>query len=233
LYSTKRRKFLMKAIAMLSAILILTVAAVCFAGETPGYINDNRATTVNANVKMALHILPHGVSTCSGKSIPVITSFDGIIRTQSTHAELDVFLVIFDYDSLSGYEYDLNWPAEWGSASTQVCVGDLGVGQIIYPSDPGLAYTLSGGTCKISGVNAAAFLPVAYSWLAPNSDGEIEIEENKNDGNNGVLNCPAVGDPAEQWIQAIYNAGVNVDPYEGPGPATVPTSWGSIKALFR
>jgi hypothetical protein len=226
----------MKAIAILSGIVILTVAAACFAGETPGYLNDNRATGVNANVKMALHLLPHGTSGCGGKVIPVIPNFAGIIRTQSSHADLDAFMVIFDYDSLSGYEYNLTWPAEWGSASTQACVGDLGVGQLVNPGDPGIAYTLSGGACKISGVNAAAFLPVAYSWFAPTSDGEIAFAANGNTGNLGVLNCPAVGDPVENWTQAVYNAGVNVTPTEFFGddvPATVPTSWGYIKALFR
>jgi len=223
----------MKAIAILVGVCVVMTSAVCLAGQNRGYVFDAKANPINANVKFALHLLPHATKGC-GKLLPSIPDFGSIVRTWSSYDDVDAFMVIFDYDSISVYEYNLLWPAGWGSTSTQICLGS-GVG-VISVTDTlvsrGIAMFFD---CKASGTaGAPAFLPVAYHWFAPISDGEIEIWPNLDSGNLGVVDCRPDEFKAEQYPVQVYYAGVNVDPYEGPPlHSTEPTSWGHIKSLFR
>ena len=81
-------------------------------------------------------------------------------------------MVIFDYDSISVYEYTLYWPTAWGSGSTVTCLGSVGLVNLVNSGDPGVTMTFP---CVVSGVNGAAYLPVAYTWLLPGDRRPIEI----------------------------------------------------------
>ena len=72
------------------------------------------------------------------------------------------------------------------------------------------------------------YWPVAWTWLAPTSDGEIGIGSHY----LSTVDC----DFQEAEPESIFNAGLNTDPYEGPpagGVATVASTWGAVKAMFR
>jgi hypothetical protein len=144
-------------------------------------------------------------------------------------------MVMYDYDSVYVVEYGLQWPAEWGTASTQVCFSPIKVGNIIN-TDDGMA--LSYTVCNVSGGNRAAILPVAWHWMIPTTDGQIKIRDfRKAIGGTDYMDVVDCREPTYRGLSTplrVYYAGVNVTPYVGPPEfATEPTTWGAIKAMFR
>ena len=234
----------MKATAMVLSIMVFLAAAQCWAGDSKHRVFDSTTRgRTNMSVKFALHLEAHGVKGCGGKTspLPVIGSFLDIQRTATSIPTdgFDVFLVVFDYDSLSFVEYGMTWPSAWGSASTKVCVENpIPVGTI---NDPGTGMAIAwdfATACKIPsdhpGGSTPPFFVPSYSWIAPTGDGEFVLMENPTTGDYGVVDC-AVEDWREYTaVTYVYDAGVNVTPYDGPPrTATETTSWGAIKALFK
>jgi hypothetical protein len=201
----------MKAIAVALSIMVFVFVPHCRAGTMSRYVEGASATGVNGNVKMALHMASHGAYSC--KNLPVISTFSDIRRNLDSFAgEADVFMVVFDYDSLRVVEYGLTWPAEWGSASTNVCVPNaLTVGGITYPGD-GVAIGWTYPECRIPeghpGGNTRPFWVTSFSWLFPTGAGEIVIKDNPMSGNSGVESC---GDPASRvytCVSHVYDGGI-------------------------
>ena len=206
----------MKTRLLLLAVGLLVVAA---AAASAG-------TGANENVKFALHIESHASRSCS-KGMPAIGAREDLYRVHDIYEDIDVFFVIFQYDSITGVQYGLDWPTGWGSAATSHC-GEFAVGSIVNPQD-GIAVTW--GDCNILG-SKPAFWAVSWSWMLPDSDGEIKICDNPATSALTASSCLFV----EAEPESIFNAGINIDPYEGPPGGSVavqPTSWGQIKAMFR
>jgi hypothetical protein len=164
--------------------------------------------------KLAMHLAPHGAYAC--KNLPAISGRDDLVRrVASPGTDLDVFVVVFAYDSLSAVEYGLWWPPEWGSAETNFC-SPMTLGSIVNPGDGAiLAWT----TCQVSS-ESAPFKPVAWSWLQPSTKGEIEFVNvpGEEPGGFGAIDCRS-----EEWrgyevVDSVFYAGVGVNPYEGPSP---------------
>jgi hypothetical protein len=202
----------MKAAALLALAGVLVLASPA-GGST---------TRDNQNLKVILHVEAHATRTCS-KNMPSISDRDDFVRMWETHTDVDVFFVVFSYDSLTGVQFGLKWPQDWGSAFTYHC-GDLAIGSI---SEPGDGISLTWQTCQRNGARPP-YWPVAWTWLAPASDGEVEITPHF----LGTADCAFQRSEPE----SIFNAGLNVDPYEGPpggGVAVQPTTWGAVKAMFR
>jgi hypothetical protein len=234
-----------KAITLV-AITILVLAAQVWAGGGQGSFFDGKATGVNSNMKFALHLANHAVHTCT-KNVVSITDTSQIVRNVDTWITdgLDVFMVVFDYDSLSEIEYGLTWPAEWGTASTKVCVSGAITVDGIVDSGDGIAFAWASDEtytgCKIPtghpGGNSAPFLVPSYSWIVPTGAGIIQITAEPSTNNIGGVECrwPAEGRGFE-FVTKVYYAGTlqSSDPYSGPPEfATEPTTWGSIKSMFR
>jgi hypothetical protein len=184
---------------------------------------------VNPMCKIALHLVPGGSLGCSQP--PAVDELDDVNRVWSTSrfgSSLQVFLVVFDYDSLSVLEFGLDWPADWGSASFHACSSPLQVGSIANPGDGvALAYT----TCQVSAARGGArprFWPTCWVWLTPRSNGEIGIIRNRQSDYLAVTDCRPIEHRSRQAPVVIYNAGVNVDPYEGP-----PYHWTAMDEIDR
>jgi hypothetical protein len=134
------------------------------------------------------------------------------------------------------FEFGLVWPADWSSGVFTACPATIVLGGIINPGD-GASFSFS--DCQISqgyaGANRPAFWTHCWLWLTPQSDGEIEIWPRQESGDLCIVDCHESPVPREKHNpMTIYNAGVNVDPYEGlPPHATEPTTWGAIKAIFK
>lgn len=208
----------MRALSM--ALMIVALALPCWAGPSKGLVSDPNAPAIGNTYKIALHAAVHGTS-C--KSLPTFADTLAINRTWSTLGGdgVDVFTVLYDYDSLTVFEFGLDWPTEWGTAAFTPCGGPIVVGSIVNPGD-GVA--LSFPSCQISAGHAGANRPAiwthCWTWLIPTSDGEIEIVPMPMDGGLFYVHC-ADGNHGEYLVypMTIYNAGVNVDPYEGPPPS--------------
>jgi hypothetical protein len=200
-------------------LVVIGLLAIAFASAHGG-------TAANQSIKFALHIEQHATRSCT-KGMPSIATRDDLHRVHDTYEDIDVFFVVFGFDSTTGAQYGLVWPEAWGSAATSHC-GEFGIGSIVNPGD-GLAITWSG--CQLGGA-VPAFWPVAWSWLLPTSDGEIEICDNPTTSKLTASSCSFV----ETEPESVFYAGINVDPYEGPPGGRVAiqaTSWGQIKAMFR
>lgn len=198
---------------MLPALLAILILARAASG-TP--------TPDNQYLKVVLHVEAHETRSCS-KNMPSITGRADFERMWDTYTDVDIFFVVFSYDSLTGVEFGLKWPQAWGSAFTCHC-GDLAIGSI---ADPGDGMSMTWQTCQTPDARPQ-YWPVAWTWLSPTSDGEVEITPHF----LSTSDCAFV----ETEPESIFNAGLNVDPYEGPpggGVATVPVTWGAVKAMFK
>jgi hypothetical protein len=214
-----------RAIGVVVVALIIGLATACFAGKTAGRVGDT--FTQNAQYKIALHLEAQAVRTCT-KGMPVLSTRGDLVHTWAGYANLDVFLVVFQYDEVTAVQFGLAWPGAWGSAATTHC-GEFNVGNIVNPGD-GMAVSWSiCQTPSSQGGTRPDFWPVAWSWILPASDAEIALEENPATGKIGITDCAYL----EYDPDSVFFAGINTVPYEGPFVATQPTTWGDIKAMFR
>lgn len=215
-----------RAIGVVVVVLIIGLATACFAGKTAGRVGDT-FTQINDHYKIALHLEAQASRTCA-KGMPALSTRGDLVRTWAGYVNLDVFLVVFQYDEITAVQFGLAWPGAWGTAATTHC-GDFGIGNIVNSGD-GMAVSWS--TCQTptsQGGTRPDFWPVAWSWILPASDAEIALEENPTTGRIGISDCAYVeADP-----DSVFFAGINVVPYEGPFVGTEPVTWGGIKAMFR
>ncbi|HVP57687.1 MAG TPA: hypothetical protein VMU02_06280 [bacterium] len=229
----------MKRSAIVMLILVLVFAVQVWAGSGGGHaaLDKPLTGTANENIKFALHLVAHATKGCGGKGtpLPVISSFNDIVRrVNGTPTDLDVFLVVFDYDSLSEIEYGLTWPKDWGTASTQVCVPSLAIGTID-TSGAGMAFAWDYATlCKIPqghpGGNTPAFFVTSYTWLAPSSPGAITISKDPATLSMGVVECREDQYRGYEHIYWAYNAAIDQAP---ESTYVEPVSWGKIKSIFK
>jgi hypothetical protein len=223
----------MRFIAIVIAVGIIALALPCWAGGGKGYVNDTDAAADNANVKFAIHFVTYATKTCS--KLPAISSREQIVTRWNSTGDVDAFFVIFDYDSLLNYEYALTWPAEWGSCSTVICAKDLSLGGVVNPGD---ALSASFFDCQRPirlGGSRPNYWPVVKHWFAPTGSGEIGIIRSSTTGMFGTVGCWPPSNPIHAEPETVYYGGILMDPYVGPPPgnATLPTTWGAVKALFK
>jgi len=196
----------------LVAILVMSLVSSCFAGHTNSKISPG--------AKMTLHLDDYQKKR-KCETLPTFASW-GDIQRRKNIAELsdfDVVVVVFDYGTgITGVEYGLTWPGAWLSAITTPC-GEFQIGDIADPGD-GIAITWS--TC----VSGDFYFPVAWSVLSPSGTGHITLVENPVTGFMGVTDCDFV----EDYADTAYNAAINVAP---DSVYAEPTTWGSIKAMFK
>jgi hypothetical protein len=226
----------MRLIAIVTVVGILAFALPCWAGGGKGYVSDFDAASDNSHVKFALHFAAHGTAGCGGKAtpLPVFTTRENLVRQWNTLGDVDVFFVVFAYDSIFNFEYGLTWPADWGSCSTTVCAGDLVIGDILQRGS-GLASGFN--NCQVStnaGGTQPNIWPTAFHWFTVSSAGEIQIIKNPAPDDYGVVACTPPESPTHSTPESLFFGGVQMDPWEGPAPnALQPTTWGAVKALFK
>lgn len=222
----------MRLSAIVVMVGIVALALPCWAGGGKAYVNDTDASSDNANVKFAIHFVTYATKSCS--KLPSITAREQMVTRWNSTGDVDAFFVVFDYDSLLNYEYALSWPSEWGSCSTVICAKDLAIGTIANPGD-GLVGTFyeCQRPVRVGGTRPNYWV-VAKHWLAPSGAGEISILRNPATNMFGVTGCWPESNPIYAFPETLYYGGILMDPYVGPPPnATLPTTWGAVKALFK
>jgi hypothetical protein len=217
----------MRATIVVLAVLVLSTISLCWGGSMtpPG--------EVNAHTKMALHLKQHW-GTCKGVNLnsrnDIVKNLDSW-STDPIDGGVDAFLVVFAYDSISGADYGLDWPADWGTVSTSVCVsGAISVGDIRYPRD-GITILWPVSMCKIPsnkpGGNSPPFLLLTRTWFFPTGAGEIIIRENPYTLFTAVIDCRPEQFRFEECVDSVFDAGLLMPTglYAGPppyGPCTSP-----------
>jgi len=213
----------MKVTTVLLPILVFTLMSQCCAGGGKAYLDEGGSWYANPNVKMALHLIQH-TGSCKGVTLNTSTDIVSELGTWSTDPStggIDAFLVVFDYDSITGIEYGLSWPGDWGTASTKVCLANpIAIGGITNPGD-GISISWAGATCKIPsnkpGGNSAPFLLATSTWVMPTGAGDIWIRYNFATGLLGVKNCRDLSFRSCEYPDSIFSAAVvpptcDVDP---------------------
>jgi hypothetical protein len=163
--------------------------------------------------KIALHLASHGVADCN--NTPAINRVEDIVRYWPNLEDIDAFVVIFDYDCLTGYYYGLDWPAEWGSCSTITCYEDC-EGRITHPREQGMRCYCGRST----GANHP-FTGMAYHWLTPTCPGQITLRGDDGGTSPGILDCWTEYWYAEVPAESVYCAGVQVVPGYGAVPSAI------------
>ena len=142
--------------------------------------------------------------------------------------DFDVFVVVFSFDEIEGLEFALDWPGEWGSTWYTFSCADNSIGEIRNPGD---WTAVNWDDCQ-PGSGGEAYLPAAWAWLTATGPGQMAILPCLDDG-VAVITCQETG-WVESQAESVFYAGIGMIPYMGPPQvATEPTTWGSIKAMFR
>jgi hypothetical protein len=177
----------MRITVLILALLVSVPSAEAFGGQNP-------------TAKVAVHVMSHESRGCS-KNMPAISDCEDIVTTYSGCDDVDFFVVFYDLEAYTGFNYSVSWPAEWSSCSFTSC-SEFMIGGIVEPGD-GIAQTWS--DCDSSGVCIAGFGWIGgietsgYISVGPFpgfgidiSDCEFEIDTTMVECRAGV--CGATGD---------------------------------------
>jgi hypothetical protein len=176
----------------------------------------------NIEHKVAVHVLAHQARTCS-KAFPAISSCEDIITTYAGQGDIDVFPVFYELTGVTGIEYGLMWPEEWGTCVYTKCAGEFSIGEIVNPGD-GVAQTWS--ECQEVSVVVAGF-----GWLAAADSGKVYIVPKPGGGIIGAVDCAYIEDAPIDTVAAGIGGASGDDPCETFLDRGA-NNWGEIKDLF-
>ncbi len=196
----------MKILAIALALTLVLSAAV-IAGQNP-------------NMKCAVHVEAHNAKrACSG--LVVIEDCTQIVTTYDDYS-FDAMPVFFDLYGITGAEYSLNWPAWTYSAAWTGC-SDFTIGGIKWPGD-NISQTWT--ECQIQYA-----VICGWAWLYADDAGMICMGPHSESGFIGCTDCNFEEEsPMCFFCAGVYGA-VGDDPCEPT--ATEPSTWGSIKSMFK
>lgn len=176
----------------------------------------------NIDHKVAVHVLAHETRACS-KNFPTISSCEDIVTEFQGCGDIDVFPVFYELAGVTGIEYGLTWPEEWGSCVYTKCAGDFSIGDVVGPGD-GLAQAWD--DCQELSVVIAGF-----GWLAAADSGMVYMVSNPRTGSLGTADCDFVEDAPIDTVAAGVGGMSGDDPCETFLDRGA-NSWGEIKDLF-
>jgi hypothetical protein len=194
----------MKRALVLAIALTLILSACAWAGANP-------------NAKAAVHVLPHASRSCT-KNFPVILDCGDIITTEPS-PDVDAFPVFFDLTAYQGLDYGMTWPGTYSCVFTSCA--DLAIGNIVWSGD-GISQAWL--ACVVDSVCVAG-----WAWIY--GSGIVCIAPHPEAGG------PTIGDCTPEPDSLICNFCAGIGGYFGDDPclptATEPSTWGSIKRMFR
>jgi uncharacterized repeat protein (TIGR01451 family) len=183
--------------------------------------------------KIAVHIRAH--PTACTKGYPAFANCASVTYTYEGGGDIDAFPVFYD---LSGYivtECGMTWPeAVWGSGSWTLCKGDLSIGSITHSAQNPLQDATCGVVIAWSTCQSTLMVAPGFVWLAATTPARICPAPSGNGGAWGIVDCRQ--DPIYWIAGAAFCAGVLGMAGDDPCPPLTrvqPTTWGSIKAMFK
>ncbi len=174
----------------------------------------------NTDMKCAVHVEAHNAKRSCG-ALPVI---EDCTQIQTTYGDynFDAMPVFFDLYGITGAEYSLNWPA-WAYSAAWTGCSDFTIGGITWPGD-NISQTWT--ECQIQYA-----VICGWAWIYADGAGTICMGPH---GESGFIGCTDCNFEEEEPVR-IFCAGVfgasGDDPCEPT--AVEPTTWGSIKGMFR
>jgi hypothetical protein len=185
---------------------------------------DSSLAGANPYYQIAVHVRQHDARGCRG--FPVLRSCVDISTTYPGCGDIDVMPVFFYLIEYTGVEFGMTWPIEWGSMSWIRCAGDVDDGSIINPGD---GTRVVWNACQTTWVMAPGF-----GWVVSSGAGRVCIVEHPATWSLCVYDCYSEWYARSDSPHGLWCAGVCGEHADAPClPATEPTTFGSIKALFR
>lgn len=161
----------------------------------------------NPDAKVAIHVSSHVAKRICG-NLPTINSCEDITYTYSGGGDVDFFVVFYDLDGYTGFNYSIDWPTEWSSCSFTSC-SDFTIGRITEPGDS-IAQTWS--DCDYSGVCIPGF-----GWIGDiETSGHISVGPFPGAGID-ISDCAFAVDTAVVFCRAGINGATGDDPCGGRG----------------
>jgi hypothetical protein len=205
----------MKRPLLLTLFVVCVLATAVLAGNNP-------------NAKLAIHVRVHATKNpCSVN----ITSCSDISTTEASD-NFDAFPIFFDLVEYKGCSYSLTWP-DWTYSAALTSCSDFVIGDITLPG-PNQYAAHSWTTCQETDICIPGFV-----WLYADGPGLIyALDPSAPDLGLEVLDCESPNGGLDTPVKAC-KAGVSgesgdPDPCDCPPyNATLPTTWGEIKSLFR
>jgi hypothetical protein len=191
-------------------ILLLTVSSVAWAGW-------------NGNMRVAVHVVSHDPKRTCETDVPPIQSCHDIVTTLEDH-EADCFPVFYTLVEYSACEYGLSWPGSYSCMFTSC--SDLVIGDIVNPGD-GISHAWF--SCRDDHVAIPG-----WAWIYEPGEALICVVEHPTSHLISVVDCSSGRDVP--WVEPVC-AGIggaegSGDPCSG-AVSDAPSTWGSIKTLFR
>jgi len=130
----------MKTLFILCLVIISLSASVCLSGQNP-------------DAKVAVHVMSHEARRNCSNNMPTISDCEDIVATYAGCDDADFFVVFYDLEGYTGFNYSVSWPGDWSTCSFTSC-SDFVIGGIVSPGDS-IAQTWA--DCDSSSVCIAGF----------------------------------------------------------------------------
>jgi hypothetical protein len=204
-----KRNTILKVVAF-TALLVASAGLPAYAGA-------------NLNHKVAIHILPHETRSCA-ENFPSVESCEDIISSYQGCGDIDVMPVFYELTAVSGIDYGIEWPAEWGSCAFMYCAGDAHIGSIVDPGDgvSHLWFECQDVTLVVAGCG----------WLSATGRGTVSLLRNSVTGYLGTTDCMDIRDTPIDTVSAGVCGLAGDDPCDFRVDRRA-RYWGDIKVLFE
>jgi hypothetical protein len=199
-----------KRILLLVTALALVVCASALAGN-------------NQSAKVGIHVLSHDPERGCFQNFPVIDDPSDIVFTyDGCSEEVDFFPVFFNLTECKCVEYGVVWPGSQTCTFT-ICSYSH-IGQLVNSGD-WIAQ------CWRDCQTGYAVIP-GWGQVTMDQPGYVCLTEVEASGRIGILDCnSSVDEPIANFCAGVCGT-IGNDPLLDP-PATVATTWGGVKSLFR
>jgi len=199
----------MKEILIVGAVLMLILSGLAVAGNNP-------------DVKVGIHVLPHDPERGCYLNFPVVDDPGDIVFTYDGCEEVDFFPIFFDLSECKCVHYGVVWPGSQTCTFT-ICSYSH-IGNLVHSGD-WIAQ------CWHSCRNSYAVIP-GWGEVTMDHYGLVCMAPEPNSGEILILDCDGELD------SPIANFCAGVCGRDGENPlyadqATVSSTWGEIKSLFR
>ena len=196
---------------LLFVLVTLSAATHNLAGQSP-------------NAKVAVHVMSHEARRTCSKNMPTISDCEDIVTTYSGCDDVDFFVVFYDLEEYTAFNYTVSWPTAWSSCSFTSC-SDFVIGGI---GSPGDSIAQAWTDCDSSSACIAGF-----GWI-----GDIETSGHITIGpfpgaNIDIVDCNFEADTTTVACRAGVCGATGDDPCAGDGGREGGGTEGGIRGYYK